>query len=546
VTNYDQRPQNGNNQNPSGSQGANSGTSQQPNYQQQGYPQQPTQQGAVQQPTQQQPTQQQVYQRQYQQPTQQRPAAQQNAYQQAYQQSQPVQPTTGNGGNGGAGNGGAHITPSGNGGKGKKGLGRGGALLIGIVGAVVGVLIMFGILNATGVLDTGSSSDEVDTTDSQAGQVINITTSEEDATTAEAVAAKALPSVVTVYATDETGTTGSQGSGVILDEEGDVITNYHVVEEGTTYTVSLDGNSYEAELLGSDPSSDLAVLKVDFGDTEITPIEVGDSDELVVGDWVAAIGSPYGLDQSISVGVVSSLYRSTMVESYSGNMLYTNLIQTDAAINPGNSGGALVNDQGQLVGICTLNATNDSSGSSASVGFAIPGNYAVEVANEIINDGTVQHPYLGVSAATVNAQNANSAGLSVDQGAYVTEVVDGSPAADAGIEVGDVITAIDDEQISSAEGLILAVRSHEIGDEVTITLMRGDEEIQVTATLGSDEGTTDTSESNVNQQSSSGGGGYSYGYGYGNGANVSGTSSDGDYTYTASSTAYDEEESLAA
>ena len=546
MTNYDQRPQNGNNQNPSGSQGASSGTSQQPNYQQQGYPQQPTQQGAAQQPTQQQPTQQQAYQRQYQQPTQQRPAAQQNAYQQAYQQSQPVQPTAGNGGNGGAGNGGAHIMPSGNGGKGKKGLGRGGALLIGIVGAVVGVLIMFGILNATGVLDTGSSSDEVDTTDSQAGQVINITTSEEDATTAEAVAAKALPSVVTVYATDETGTTGSQGSGVILDEEGDVITNYHVVEEGTTYTVSLDGNSYEAELLGSDPSSDLAVLKVDFGDTEITPIEVGDSDELVVGDWVAAIGSPYGLDQSISVGVVSSLYRSTMVESYSGNMLYTNLIQTDAAINPGNSGGALVNDQGQLVGICTLNATNDSSGSSASVGFAIPGNYAVEVANEIINDGTVQHPYLGVSAATVNAQNANSAGLSVDQGAYVTEVVDGSPAADAGIEVGDVITAIDDEQISSAEGLILAVRAHEIGDEVTITLMRGDEEIQVTATLGSDEGTTDTSESNVNQQSSSGGGGYSYGYGYGNGANVSGTSSDGDYTYTASSTAYDEEESLAA
>ena len=487
VTNYDQWQSDGTPENPAQDSGQSNGTPQQ-SYQQQTYQQQ---------------------------------AYQQQTQQQAYQQT--PQPPTG-GGTGGR--------------KPKKPLGRLGAFLVGIIGAVVGVAVMAFVLYSTGIIGASSSSD--DTTDSQAGQVINITTSSEDATTSEAVAAKALPSVVTVYATDESGTYESQGSGVILDEDGDIITNYHVIEGSSSYSVSLDGNSYEAELLGSDPSSDLAVLKVDFGDTDITPIEVGDSDELVVGDWVAAIGSPYGLDQSISVGVVSSLYRSTMVESYSGNMLYTNLIQTDAAINPGNSGGALVNDRGELVGICTLNATTDSSGSSASVGFAIPGNYAVEIANEIINGETVQHAYLGVSASTVNAQNANSAGLSVDQGAYVTSVTDGSPAADAGIQEGDVITAVDDEQISSAEGLILAVRAHEVGDEVTITLVRGDQTVEVDVTLGASSDSTDTSEQSLSQQS------YGSGSGIMGGMSVSGTSSDDEFTYIAAANAVDSDETMAA
>ena len=198
-----------------------------------------------------------------------------------------------------------------------------------------------------------------------------------------------------------------------------------------------------------------------------------------------AIGSPYGLDQSVSTGIVSSLYRSTMLPGASGNTIYTNLIQTDAAINPGNSGGALVDDEGNLVGINSI--IQSESGSSAGIGFAIPGNYAIEVANEIIAGEPVLHAYIGLSAQSVTPQNASRAGLSVTQGAYVASVTDGGPAAKAGIKEGDVIVKIDDQDIVSADGLILAVRSYEPGDTVKVTVVRGDEEKTFDVELGTDE-----------------------------------------------------------
>ena len=414
----------------------------------------------------------------------------------------------------------------------KKPLSRGFAFLIGLLGALLGVAAVFAVLLGLGVLGYGatspSTSSDDSTSSSSAGQVINITTTDEDATTAEAVAAKALPSVVTITVSDSSGSE-ELGSGVILDEDGDIITNYHVVADAGNgdVTVTMNGNSYTGTVLGYDESSDLAVVKADFGGAEVTPIEVGDSDDLVVGDWVMTIGSPYGLDQSCSAGIVSSLYRSTMMQSTSGTMIYANLIQTDAAINPGNSGGALVNDKGQLVGISTLNATAGSDGSSASVGFAIPANYAINVADQIIAGKTVAHAYLGVSVQTVTANNYQSAGLSVSQGAYVARIVSGSPAEEAGLKEGDVVTAVDDEKISSADALILAVRAHDIGDKVTLTVVRGSDTIKVDVTLGSDEGMTDSS-STMSQQSAGNGGSW-----FGNGAEVSGSSSDGDYTYYA-------------
>ena len=217
----------------------------------------------------------------------------------------------------------------------------------------------------------------------------------------------------------------------------------------------------------------------------MTPIEVGDSSQLNVGSWVMTIGSPFGLDQSVSEGIVSALYRNELLQSSSGDTIYTNLIQVDAAINPGNSGGALVNDQGQLVGISTLYSS--STESFAGIGFAIPGNYAVQIANKIISGQEVTHAYIGLSMQTVNAQNARSNGLSVNQGAYVAEVVSGSPADEAGIEKGDIIVAMDGEEITSADGMVLAVRSHDIGDTVTVTVVRGNETKDLTVTLGSDE-----------------------------------------------------------
>ena len=174
------------------------------------------------------------------------------------------------------------------------------------------------------------------------------------------------------------------------------------------------------------------------------------------------------------------------------------------------------------------------------MGFAIPANYAINVADQIIAGKTVAHAYLGVSVQTVTANNFQSAGLSVSQGAYVARIVSGSPADEAGLKEGDVVTAVDDQQISSADALILAVRSHDIGDEVTLTVVRGSDTIKVDVTLGSDEGMTDSS-STMSQQSTGNGGSW-----FGNGAEVSGSSSDGAYTYYASSAAPDSDAAYAA
>ena len=216
----------------------------------------------------------------------------------------------------------------------------------------------------------------------------------------------------------------------------------------------------------------------------MTPIEVSNSDKLVVGDWVMSVGSPFGLDQSVSAGIVSSLARNQTMQSSSGETIYTNLIQTDAAINPGNSGGALVNSKGQLVGICTLFSSDTES--FAGIGFAIPGNYATKIADTIIAGKTVTHAYIGLTMQTVNAQNATANGLSVKQGAYVADVTSGSPADKAGIKKGDIIVAVDGDEITSADGMILAVRSHDIGDTVKVTFMRGDSKKTVEVTLGDD------------------------------------------------------------
>ena len=198
-----------------------------------------------------------------------------------------------------------------------------------------------------------------------------------------------------------------------------------------------------------------------------------------------AIGSPFGNEQSVSTGIVSALYRSTALQSASGTSIYANMIQTDAAINPGNSGGALVNDEGHLIGINSV--IESYSGSSSGVGFAIPVNYAINIANQIIDGETPVHPYLGVSLMSVNAYNARTNELAVDSGAYVAEVTADGPAAQAGIQKGDIVTAVDGEGIASADGLIIALREHEVGDEVTLTVVRGKDETEVKVTLGSDE-----------------------------------------------------------
>lgn len=326
----------------------------------------------------------------------------------------------------------------------------------------------------------------------------NITVNGEDATLAEVVSQKCLPSVVNIDVYTQTSTQGfmgmvdqstdeytesSLGSGIIISSDGYILTNYHVIEGADRLQVTATGGEYEAQVVGSDPSSDLAVLKIDASD--LTAVEIGSSADLTVGEWVMALGSPYGLEQSVSTGIVSATSRTTSaLNSDSSSAVYTNMIQTDAAINPGNSGGALVDSDGKLIGVNTLIAS--SSGSSSGVGFAIPVDYAMDIAQQIIDGKQPTHAQLGVSATTVTSQLAQFYGLDADSGAYVSNVTAGSGAAQAGIQQGDIITKLDDADIISSSDLVLEVRSHNIGDTVSVTYVRDGQENTVDVTLGSD------------------------------------------------------------
>lgn len=346
-------------------------------------------------------------------------------------------------------------------------------------GLVVGAVLVIALVMSGAFKITDSDVQATGSTSSQ-----NIEIDAEDTTLAEVVAAKAQPSVVSISTTTSEGS--GVGSGVVLDTDGNVLTNCHVIEGATELVVSMGGESYEAELVGEDSSSDLAVIRLkDVDSSKLTPIEIGDSDDLSVGEWVMAIGSPFGNEQSVSTGIVSALYRSTALPSTSGTSIYANMIQTDAAINPGNSGGALVNDNGELIGINSI--IESYSGSSSGVGFAIPVNYAINIASQIIDGKTPVHPYLGVSLTSVNALSARANNLGATEGALVVAVSDGGPAADAGIQENDIITKIDGEQVTSADGLIIALREHEVGDKVTLTVVRDSKEREVEVTLGSDE-----------------------------------------------------------
>lgn len=346
-------------------------------------------------------------------------------------------------------------------------------------GLVVGAVLVIALVMSGAFKITDSDVQATGNTSTQ-----NIEIDAEDTTLAEVVAAKAQPSVVSISTTTSEGS--GVGSGVVLDTDGNVLTNYHVIEGATELVVSMGGESYEAELVGEDSSSDLAVIRLkDVDSSKLTPIEIGDSDDLSVGEWVMAIGSPFGNEQSVSTGIVSALYRSTALPSTSGTSIYANMIQTDAAINPGNSGGALVNDNGELIGINSI--IESYSGSSSGVGFAIPVNYAINIASQIIDGKTPVHPYLGVSLTSVNALSARANNLGATEGALVVAVSDGGPAADAGIQENDIITKIDGEQVTSADGLIIALREHEVGEKVTLTVVRDSKEQEVEVTLGSDE-----------------------------------------------------------
>jgi len=268
------------------------------------------------------------------------------------------------------------------------------------------------------------------------------------------------------------------GSGAIIDDRGYLITNNHVVEGAESITVSIpDGRTFDATLVGTDPLSDLAVIKIS-GDN-LPAVAFGDSGSLAVGEWVVAIGNALGLPggPTVTVGVVSAVGRTIQEE---GGVTLYDVIQTDAAINPGNSGGPLVNLRGEVVGINTAKVT---AVEVSGVGFAVSSNIARGVTEDLIEHGHVTRPYLGVSVVTVTPAVAQNYGLAVDEGAMITYVEAGSPAAQAGLRLGDVMIRLDGEPITTADDAVLAIRAHEIGDRMEIVYMRGSSQRATSAVL---------------------------------------------------------------
>ncbi len=290
----------------------------------------------------------------------------------------------------------------------------------------------------------------------------------------EAVTSAVAPSVVAIQVASQRG--GSEGSGVILDTEGHVLTNNHVVAgagDGTVQVTLSDGRLYEAKIVGTDPTTDLAVVQLVDPPDDLVAASFGDSDDVQVGDAVLAVGNPLGLANTATTGIVSALDRPVSASGEDGSdTVVTNAIQIDAAINPGNSGGPLFNAQGQVTGItssiATLSGGMGGQSGSIGLGFAIPVNLATNIADQLIADGTAQHAFLGVSLqdATATADGVTR------RGAQVVEVTSGSPAAEAGLEAGDVVVAIDDDAVNGAESLTAYVRERSAGAESTVTYVR--------------------------------------------------------------------------
>ncbi len=315
-----------------------------------------------------------------------------------------------------------------------------------------------------------------------------------------AAAAAAIPSVVNIDVSGETVSAGESGlpgqhptvpmqgsgSGVAYKSTEDggtyILTNNHVVENAKDITVTdAMRTKHKATVVGADPETDIAVVKVD---AKIPLIEIGDSDKLEVGQLVVAIGSPFGLTQSVSSGVVSAVGRSLPNSLNDASSAYplVDVIQTDAAINPGNSGGALVDRTGVLVGINS--AIYTESGANDGIGFAIPVNNVIRFADQLVKGGTAQHPFLGVVGRDIDAQLMEQEGLTVSEGAYIIEITKGSNAEKAGIKPKDVIVSLDGEKILGMDDLLLQVRRQKIGDEVTLGVYRDGKKIEVKMEVG--------------------------------------------------------------
>ncbi len=364
--------------------------------------------------------------------------------------------------------------------------------LSGVVGAGLVVGICFGVPSIKNNIVNSTTSTNTTSTSTSSG-TISAVSLENFSDTGINVASKVLPSVVgikveysvsSVFYRNMSSTATAEGSGVIIREDGYILTNNHIVNSSSSssyyevgkankVTVYLynDETAYEATIVGTDEQTDLAVLKIDK--TGLTAATLGDSDNVKVGEFAMAIGNPLGMQSSVSSGIISAVNRKVT----SDNKTYT-LIQTDAAINSGNSGGALVNSNGEVIGINTLKM---SGSGIEGMGFAIPINSTKTIYEQLIQYSKVKRPYIGISGRDLDEETAKANNLVV--GVYVISVDEFSSAEKAGIKIGDVITKIDGKEITTMEELNEIKNTHSIGDEITLTVNRNGSEKEFKLTL---------------------------------------------------------------
>jgi putative serine protease PepD len=338
------------------------------------------------------------------------------------------------------------------------------AALVLLAGAALGVGA------AVAVLGTSDDNGTPAAAQVQAARASEVRDS--SALTVNEIYRRAGPGVVEIMSSSESGSFGdesdsSQGSGFVLDSDGHVITNAHVVENAASISVRFpDGTRYDARLVGSDVSTDIAVLKISAPADKLHPLELGSSKDLEVGDSVVAIGSPFGLEGSVTTGIVSGLDREITAQN---GFAIEGAIQTDAAINHGNSGGPLLDAQGRAIGVTSQ--IESGSGGNDGVGFAVPSDTVRKVADELIASGKVEHAFLGVRLAD-------------DEGARVAAVVPNGPAADGGLRVGDRVVRAGGERVSSASDLRRIIDAHDPGDELDLRVVRNGRTVTVHVELG--------------------------------------------------------------
>lgn len=363
---------------------------------------------------------------------------------------------------------GAHVVEPGSEPKNKRKVGMGTALAMMLVAAIAVGGVTGAVVGKAGD-DKSSTSTVNEVLERQ--PVANSTGNEPAAGSVEDVASKVLPSVVSIYSMTRSG--GAEGSGSIISPDGYVLTNHHVVagaDQGGRLEVTMnDGSRHSATFVASDATTDVGVIKID--DVSDLPfLQFGDSDAAAVGQEVVAVGSPLGLNATVTSGIVSAKNRPVRASQEGGESSLIDAIQTDAAVNPGNSGGPLVDMEGNIIGmnsmIASLSGGSNAEGGSIGLGFAIPSNFAKRMADELINNGKVKHPTLGVK---VRAQSDTL-------GAEIVDVESDSPADKAGLKSGDVVTRVNDRLIESSDALIAATRSQEFGATVTLEVKSRDNE----------------------------------------------------------------------